>query len=536
MLHNTDAMATDTRSSQTTPEIREQDVRPLFESFLGRLTVERQVLLKQGKPDCDTKVMIVSLLLDIIGLVTKCISETEGVNAITSEDVRSSLGDTLHRVLAVVLNVNVQVNCESTTILTDMIAEEVARRFNRSSDVSSDTLFDRLDEMVLHVRCSFKAFMAKMRGASRRSEFTKPSSQLIKQHRLDIPTNQDGSVESETPGETFSRGSQDNLTTPTDAVQGLIRKKLGELAGPFLDVMEDSERELLQSDIDRETESFAKDIAIAVDELVESLGAKDAMTTGPESKTRVQQLWKETMDKIKMFSAKHYAKQLKEKFLHSATAESDKSIQSFSRDIENLILPEDHQQAGNEAVLHRLHIFRAQLLHSSGGPGPGPGPVNGLSPMEGPGPGPVNDVYPIDGPGLVNGLRPIEGPGPLNGLRPIEGPGPGPVNGLCPIEGPGPLNGLRPIEGPGPVNGLSPVEGQGPVNGLSPVEGPGPVNGLRPIEGPGPENGLCPVEGPGPVNGLCPVEGPGPVNGLCPIEGPGPGPVDGLCPIEKPQH
>ncbi|XP_037615831.1 uncharacterized protein LOC119482413 isoform X4 [Sebastes umbrosus] len=502
MLHNTDAMATDTRSSQTTPEIREQDVRPLFESFLGRLTVERQVLLKQGKPDCDTKVMIVSLLLDIIGLVTKCISETEGVNAITSEDVRSSLGDTLHRVLAVVLNVNVQVNCESTTILTDMIAEEVARRFNRSSDVSSDTLFDRLDEMVLHVRCSFKAFMAKMRGASRRSEFTKPSSQLIKQHRLDIPTNQDGSVESETPGETFSRGSQDNLTTPTDAVQGLIRKKLGELAGPFLDVMEDSERELLQSDIDRETESFAKDIAIAVDELVESLGAKDAMTTGPESKTRVQQLWKETMDKIKMFSAKHYAKQLKEKFLHSATAESDKSIQSFSRDIENLILPEDHQQAGNEAVLHRLHIFRAQLLHSSGGPGPGPGPVNGLSPMEGPGPG----------------------------------PGPGPVNGLCPIEGPGPLNGLRPIEGPGPVNGLSPVEGQGPVNGLSPVEGPGPVNGLRPIEGPGPENGLCPVEGPGPVNGLCPVEGPGPVNGLCPIEGPGPGPVDGLCPIEKPQH
>lgn len=70
--------------------------------------------------------------------------------------------------------------------------------------------------------------------------------------------------------------------------------------------MEVSERELLQSDTDRETESFAKDIAKSVDELVE----KDAASTRPESEKRVQQLWKEVPAKIKIFLAKQFAKLL----------------------------------------------------------------------------------------------------------------------------------------------------------------------------------------------------------------------------------
>ena len=358
ILHDTESMATDTTSSKTSPEIGEQDVRPLFETFLRSLTAEQQELLKQGEPDSGTEILSAKLVQDIMSLVTKYILETKGENAITSEDVRSSLGDTLHRGLAEVLNVNVQDNCDSTKILTDLIAEDVAERVN-SSDTWCDRSLepDRLTEMVRHVCCSFKAFMAKMR--------------VVLTPRRSGHPNQDRSVESETP-EKFSRGSQDNVTTPTEVVQGLIGKELGELTEPFLVVMEDSERELLQSFIDKETESFAKDdIAKSVDELVESLGAKDAASTSPESKEQVQQLWKDVAAKIRIFLAKQFAKllahplakELKNRFFCSSTVESEESVQSFSKDIGDLLLPEDIQQGGNEAVLDRLqHIFSGKDL------------------------------------------------------------------------------------------------------------------------------------------------------------------------------
>ncbi|CAB1455477.1 unnamed protein product [Pleuronectes platessa] len=122
-----------------------ETVRPLIEKFFTRTTSEEWELLKQGKPDNTTKVLLAELFLDILATVSTALLKSQGgsFSTVTQEDVRTSLGDTIKASFAP----GGKLESVSLADLTDLVVEEVTDTIN--SSLSSSLLNVPPEELLL---------------------------------------------------------------------------------------------------------------------------------------------------------------------------------------------------------------------------------------------------------------------------------------------------------------------------------------------------------------------------------------------------
>ena len=154
------------------PDIRIDTIRPLIENFFTRTTSEEWDMLKMGKPDNITKVLLAELFIHILKTVSTALLKTreDSVTTVTPEDVRNGLGDTISESFALGGELE-SVNLDD---LTDLVVQEVTDTINSSLSTSpvnvppEEVLLTRvtdpgkLNQMISIISKMFKAFAGKL--------------------------------------------------------------------------------------------------------------------------------------------------------------------------------------------------------------------------------------------------------------------------------------------------------------------------------------------------------------------------------------
>ena len=358
--------------------------RPLIQTFVGRMTEDRWILLKSGSPDDTTKILLAELLLEIIQAMTNTLLATlkNTSVAISEELVEVKLGDTLSQSFAEVLDIKDQDQCDSPQRLTSLLAKEVAESVSSalSAQKSSGSGISqhitpphRLNNMLKHASKMLKKFAAKIRirtprghrqTVSQTTSLEKTSLELLLEdlenkdfdsicsshgEELQTPEEEPQDAEEEPPQDRF-------VAETAKVVQEIIERAVSEITEPLLQDVVDSEYEELQSESSFQIEVVSYDIS-------QLIASEVFKSSTPQSKEKCRLSLTEVSSIIKTFFVKVLAKtsilrivaQMKRKFGHESEAESSQSMQSLIDSFESLLLVENgdkqKDQGGNELCL-----------------------------------------------------------------------------------------------------------------------------------------------------------------------------------------
>ena len=226
--------------SDIQPDIKMETIRPLIENFFTRTTSEEWDLLKLGKPDNITKVLLAELFLDILDTVSTALLKTQedSFSTITQEDVRNRLGDTIRASFAP----GGKLESVNLANLTDLVVQEVTDTVNssvgnRPIDVSPQELLltrvtdpGKLGQMIAIITKMFKAFATKIKRLSG--------------GKLREPRNRMSTSQEQNPAESNVRVSSRLSSVCSDeckSVEEVIVKEVTDITQPIFDEVLDIE-------------------------------------------------------------------------------------------------------------------------------------------------------------------------------------------------------------------------------------------------------------------------------------------------------
>lgn len=115
--------------SEEIPEIRVDTVRQLIEAFFTRVTSEQWTLLRLGKPDKATKMMLAELFLDFISCISKALLLVlKNLNVVTEKQVLSAMVTPISQIFNEYLDA--ESPCSSSEMLTKLIVTETTETAN----------------------------------------------------------------------------------------------------------------------------------------------------------------------------------------------------------------------------------------------------------------------------------------------------------------------------------------------------------------------------------------------------------------------
>ncbi|KAI4809538.1 hypothetical protein KUCAC02_018413 [Chaenocephalus aceratus] len=162
-------MAMNSQQTEAMPELR-VTLFPIVEPFVQGVTGDQWLLLRSGKPDDATLIVVADLVVEVVTSLTKAILAacTGMKTSVSEESIRSSLGDALSQSIAQALDLASQVEDDSVELCAAVISKEVAESVNSALSTPMHTAERvirprRLNIMVGHICTMLKAFAGKMR-------------------------------------------------------------------------------------------------------------------------------------------------------------------------------------------------------------------------------------------------------------------------------------------------------------------------------------------------------------------------------------
>ncbi|KAK1904618.1 Cytoplasmic tRNA 2-thiolation protein 2 [Dissostichus eleginoides] len=342
-------MAMNSQQTEAMPELR-VTLFPIVEPFVKGVTADQWLLLRSGKPDGATLIVVADLVLEVVTSLTKAIlaAFTGMKTSVSEESIRSSLGDALSQSIAQALDVASQVEDDSVELCAAVISKEVAESVNSALSTPMHTAERvvrprRLNVMVGHTCTMLKAFAGKIRigRCQRRTRQRKLSPAPLEKPLVD---NEEPRAESPVSVVSLLLGVQEQSSSGDSvidirkqkSVEELIDQELRKITDPVLDDLPDQVYALLQEECSLEIANTAMGITALLTQQEENQERTHVgkSTSQQKQKTKCKQGVKL---RVKNCLAKRFAKawihrmvvKLKKKFHPDPKAETTKSMMSL---------------------------------------------------------------------------------------------------------------------------------------------------------------------------------------------------------------
>ncbi|KAK1904919.1 Methyl-coenzyme M reductase operon protein D [Dissostichus eleginoides] len=342
-------MAMNSQQTEAMPELR-VTLFPIVEPFVKGVTGDQWLLLRSGKPDGATLIVVADLVLEVVASLTKAIlaAFTGMKTSVSEESIRSSLGDALSQSIAQALDVASQVEDHSVELCAAVISKEVAESVNSALSTPMHTAERvvrprRLNVMVGHTCTMLKAFAGKIRigRCQRRTRQRKLSPAPLEKPLVD---NEEPRAESPVSVVSLLLGVQEQSSSGDSvidirkqkSVEELIDQELRKITDPVLDDLPDQVYALLQEECSLEIANTAMGITALLTQQEENQERTHVgkSTSQQKQKTKCKQGVKL---RVKNCLAKRFAKawihrmvvKLKKKFHPDPKAETTKSMMSL---------------------------------------------------------------------------------------------------------------------------------------------------------------------------------------------------------------
>ncbi|KAL3045134.1 hypothetical protein OYC64_013400 [Pagothenia borchgrevinki] len=371
-------MAMNSQQTEAMPELR-VTLFPIVEPFVKGVTGDQWLLLRSGKPDGATLIVVADLVLEVVTSLTKAIlaAFTGMKTSVSEESIRSSLGDALSQSIAEALDVASQMDDDSVELCAAVISKEVAESVNSALSTPMHTAERvvrprRLNVMVGHTCKMLKAFAGKIRigRCQRRTRQRKLSPAPLEKPLVD---NEEPRAESPVSVVSLLLGVQEQSSSGDSvidirkqkSIEELIDKELRKITDPVLDDLPDQVYALLQEECSLEIANTAEGITALLTQQEENQERTNAgkSTSQQKQKTKCKQGVKL---RVKNCLAKRFAKawihrmvvKLKKKFHPDPKAETTKSMKSLMSGVSALLMTEAGEMGGKEiSVFKRFKDF-----------------------------------------------------------------------------------------------------------------------------------------------------------------------------------
>ncbi|KAI4819608.1 hypothetical protein KUCAC02_004848 [Chaenocephalus aceratus] len=371
-------MAMNSQQTEAMPELR-VTLFPIVEPFVKGVRGDQWLLLRSGKPDDATLIVVADLVVEVVTSLTKAILAacTGMKTSVSEESIRSSLGDALSQSIAQALDLASQVEDDSVELCAAAISKEVAESVNSALSTPMHTAERvirprRLNVMVGHTCTMLKAFAGKMRirRSKRRTRQRKLSPVPLEKPLVD---NEEPRAESLVSVVSLLIGVQEQSSSGDSvidirkqkSVEELIDQELRKITDPVLDDLPDQVYALLQEECSLEIANTAMGITALLTQQEENQErTHDGKSTSQhKQETKCKQGVKL---RVKNCLAKRVAKawihrmvvKLKKKFHPEPKAETTKSMMSLMSGVSALLMTEGGEKGGKEiSVFKRFKDF-----------------------------------------------------------------------------------------------------------------------------------------------------------------------------------
>ncbi|KAK5880517.1 hypothetical protein CesoFtcFv8_023538 [Champsocephalus esox] len=371
-------MAMNSQQTEAMPELR-VTLFPIVEPFVQGVTGDQWLLLRSGKPDDATLIVVADLIVEVVTSLTKAIlAACMGMKtSVSEESISSSLGDALSQSIAQALDLASQVEDDSVELCAAVISKEVAESVNSALSAPMHTAERvirprRLNIMVGHTCTMLKAFAEKMRirRSQRRTRQRKLSPAPLEKPLVD---NEEPRAESPVSVVSLLIGVQEQSSSGDSvidirkqkSVEELIDQELRKITDPVLEDLPDQVYALLQEECSLEIANTAMGITALLTQQEENQErTHDGKSTSQhKQETKCKRGVKL---RVKKCLAKRFAKawihrmvvKLKKKFHPEPKAETTKSMMSLMSGVSALLMTEGGEKGGKEiSVFKRFKDF-----------------------------------------------------------------------------------------------------------------------------------------------------------------------------------
>ena len=339
------------RAQQTQSDlvpVTADNLRPLVQTFLEKLTPEQWTLIKVGTPDDATLILMAELIVKLINAIIDAV--LAGIRSIKDdikkETILHCLTNTMTLTFTQVLEVPEDVQSTGSSKLAKLMAKEVAERINSTiaSQNSEEPIKERvtppsrLNTMINHFNQMLSDFMCK-------------GCLCITQRAKSLPTTEEDDHEEEEEGDETMDCPVVEKVKSNDSmekvVQDILKKEVDDIMHILLNEVEEDEYDILQSESSLNIEIIGEYVARSIMKESQSSESSEAGMKLCLEKSKL---------KIRSFLSNLFAMscinkmvaQLRETYQKDKTSESSQSIQSLICDIETLLIKADVIPSGDE--------------------------------------------------------------------------------------------------------------------------------------------------------------------------------------------